>query len=122
MNFELVLMSRTNQTIVAQLSDSQGRIDAQLSRTRTSVTEHLQTAQELSLLRHSLSDELSHLSRELVSSISDNGEGKPTLLEDLETLHRNLKELESIKDYVQIIEHALKLRFVRISSVPDIYC
>jgi hypothetical protein len=39
-------------------------------------------------------------------------ESGPTLLEDIETLHRNLKELESVKGYVQVIEHALKLRYV----------
>jgi hypothetical protein len=37
---------------------------------------------------------------------------EPTLLEDIETLHRNLKELENVKSYVQVIEHALKLRLV----------
>lgn len=62
-------------------------------------------------MRHSLADELSYLSQELVSSLSGS-EGKPTLLEDLETLHRSLKELESVKGYVQVIEHALKLRYV----------
>lgn len=35
----------------------------------------------------------------------------PTLLEDVETLHRSLKELESVKGYVQIIENALKMRY-----------
>jgi RAD50-interacting protein 1 len=77
--------------------------------TRTSATTHLHTAQELSLVRHSLADELLDLSQELVSTISD-GDRQPTLLEDIETLHRSLKELQSVKGYVQIIEHALKLR------------
>jgi len=35
---------------------------------------------------------------------------QPTLLEDLETLQRNLKELESVKSYVQVIHRALSLR------------
>ncbi|KAF7792493.1 hypothetical protein EIP86_003534 [Pleurotus ostreatoroseus] len=70
---------------------------------------HIHTAQELSLLRHSLADELSFLSQELVSTL-DGPEGEPTLLEDIETLHRNLKELQSVKGYIQVIEHALKLR------------
>lgn len=39
-------------------------------------------------------------------------ESGPTLLEDVETLHRSLKELESVKGYIQVIEHALKLRYV----------
>lgn len=71
----------------------------------------MHSAQELSLLRHSLTDELSYLSRELVSSMSD-GETTPTLLEDIETLHRSLKELGSVKSYLRIIQHALTLRFV----------
>lgn len=70
---------------------------------------HFHTAQELSLLRHSLTDELSELSNELVSAMSD-GERKCTLLEDIETLHRTLKELQSVKGYVQIIQHTLDLR------------
>lgn len=42
--------------------------------------------------------------------MSDSQDTKATLLEDLETMHRNLKELESIKVYVQIVERALQLR------------
>jgi RAD50-interacting protein 1 len=81
-----------------------------IARTRESITEHLYTAQELSLLRHSLTDELAFLSQQLVSSLGG-PEEKPTLLEDVETLHRSLKELQSVKGYVQVVEHALKLRF-----------
>lgn len=70
---------------------------------------YLETVQELGLIRDSLSDELSYLSGELVSSMSG-PDRQPTLLEDLETLQRNLKELESVKDYVQVIHRALALR------------
>lgn len=99
----------THRCMLAQLSSSQSYLDALLSNTRSSAEEHLRTAKELATLRHSLADELSELSSELVSAMS--GErGQPTLLEDLETLHRNLKELESVKGYVQLVEHALKLR------------
>lgn len=72
---------------------------------------YLNTAKELSLLRHSLNDDLSDLTQELVS-FRYNEEREPVLLEDLETLHRNLKELQSVKQYVQIIEHVLILRWV----------
>lgn len=71
----------------------------------------MHSAQELSLLRHSLTDELSCLSRDLVSPMSD-GEATATLLEDVETLHRSLKELGSVKSYLRIIQYALTLRFV----------
>ncbi len=103
--------------VAAQLAHSQSNVDAVIARTREKATEHLHTAQELSLLRHSLADELSFLSGELVSSLSGPEEG-PTLLEDLEALHRSLKELESVKGYVQVIEHALKLRCVMLSDIP----
>ncbi|KAF8225806.1 hypothetical protein L208DRAFT_1425343 [Tricholoma matsutake] len=97
-----------NDELQANLSLSQSKVDILLAKTRTSAEIHLKSAQELSLVRHSLADELLDLSQELVSTISDGG--KPTtLLEDIETLHRSLKELQIIKRYVQIIEHALKL-------------
>ena len=82
-----------------------------IAQTRDRAKERLHTAQELALLRHSLADELTYLSEELVSSLSAPEEG-PTLLEDLEALHRSLKELESVKGYVQVIERALQLRCV----------
>ena len=74
------------------------------------MAEHLKTAQNLSLLRHSLADKLSDLSQELLA-LDYNEDREPMLLEDLETLHRNLKELQSVKEYVQAIHHALKLRY-----------
>jgi hypothetical protein len=46
-----------------------------------------------------------------VSSAAKHGGEISTLLEDIETLHRNLKELQCAKSYAQLIEHALKLRF-----------
>ncbi|KAI0935935.1 hypothetical protein AcW1_000312 [Taiwanofungus camphoratus] len=95
-------------SLKAELSQVRNDVDALIAKTRSSAKEQLSTAQQLSLMRHSLADELSYLSQELVSSLSGS-EGKPTLLEDLETLHRSLKELESVKGYVQVIEHALKL-------------
>jgi hypothetical protein len=103
--------SRTDWTVIAQLSSSQSDVTRLMSETRSSAGLHLHSAQELSLLGHSLADELSYLSRDLVSSMSEEQSG-PTLLEDIDTLHRSLKELESVKNYVQVIEHALKLRFV----------
>ncbi|KAA1468489.1 hypothetical protein DENSPDRAFT_833787 [Dentipellis sp. KUC8613] len=92
----------------ASLSTSRTEIQTLISQSRASAQSHLHTAQELSLLRHSLADELESLTSELVSSMSDS-DGRPTLLEDIETMHRNLKELESIKVYVQIVHHALRL-------------
>jgi hypothetical protein len=95
--------------VLVQLSLSQLKVDTLVTETRASVEKHIHSAQELSLVRHSLADELLDLSQELVSTMSD-GDRQSTLLEDIETLHRSLKELQSVKGYVQIIEHALKLR------------
>ena len=75
----------------------------------TSASLRLHSAQELSLLGHSLADELSSLFGQLLSDHSHQGES-PTLLEDLEAMHRNLREQESIKAYVQVIHRALQLR------------
>lgn len=73
----------------------------------------LESARELSLLRHALTDELTSLSEELVSSM-DASPGQPTLLEEVETMHRSLKELESINSYVGVIEKALILRYSKL--------
>ncbi|KAI8995431.1 TIP-1 family-domain-containing protein [Trametes punicea] len=100
----------------AKLADSQSSLDATITETRSKAADHLHTAQELSLLRHSLADELSFLSDELVSSLGE-PDSKPTLLEDLEALHRSLKELESVKGYVQVIEHALKLSEAAVEQI-----
>lgn len=70
---------------------------------------HLHSAQELSLLGHSLSDELSSLYGQLLTENSQQSDST-TLLEDLEAMHRSLKEQESVKAYVQVIHRALQLR------------
>ncbi|KAI0666341.1 TIP-1 family-domain-containing protein [Trametes maxima] len=114
---ELVEQTRRQlEELDTKLSHSQFAVDTAIAETRSKATEHLHTAQELSLLRHSLADELSYLSSELVSSLGG-PENEPTLLEELEALHRSLKELESVKGYVQVIEHALKLSEAAVEQV-----
>ncbi|CAL1696309.1 unnamed protein product [Somion occarium] len=97
-----------NAELHTKFISSQQHVDGLIAQTRESAQQHLHTAQELSLLRHSLTDELSYLSEQLVSTLSD-PDSKPTLLEEIETTHRSLKELESVKSYVKVIEHALHL-------------
>ncbi|KAK7064595.1 TIP-1 family-domain-containing protein [Favolaschia claudopus] len=97
-----------DEQLKADLAISQASLDALVSETREAAQNHMKTAQSLSLQRHSLADELSYLFNQLTSAMSD-GDSEPTLLEDIETLHRNLKELQSVKGYVRVIEHALKL-------------
>ena len=79
-----------------------------LSEARLETSAHLHTAQELSLLRHSLADELASLTEGLVSTFSAE-RSTPTLLEDIETMHRSLKEQENIKAYLETIHRALVL-------------
>ncbi|PCH33328.1 hypothetical protein WOLCODRAFT_111625 [Wolfiporia cocos MD-104 SS10] len=101
-----------------QLAQSRAAADALIAQTRQSAQAQLHTAQELSLLRHSLSDEVSYLSQQLVSSFSESTETVgPTLLEDLETLHRSLKELESVKAYVRVVQRALQLSEAAVKQV-----
>ncbi|KAJ7169459.1 TIP-1 family-domain-containing protein [Mycena filopes] len=97
-----------DEQLKANLSISQASVDALVLQTREAAETHTKTAQSLSLQRHSLADELSYLFSQLTSAMSD-GDSESTLLEDIETLHRNLKELQSVKGYVQVLEHALKL-------------
>ncbi|KAI0757326.1 RINT-1 family protein [Daedaleopsis nitida] len=111
----LVEQSRQRlEDLDTKLAHSQSSLDAVIAQTREKAAEQLHTAQELSLLRHSLADELTFLSRELVSEGTDEGS---TLLEDLEALHRSLKELESVKGYVQVIQHALTLSEAAVEQV-----
>ena len=57
----------------------------------------------------SLADELANLSEELVSTVTA-GPSQPSLLEEIEALHRSLKELESVKAYVRVVHQATRLR------------
>ncbi|KAF8649759.1 hypothetical protein AX16_005526 [Volvariella volvacea WC 439] len=97
-----------NDELQHKAASSQLEVDKLIGETRTTTATYLHTAQELSLLRHSLADELAGLNDVFISPLSDE-ETQPTLLEDIETLHRNLKELESVKGYLQIIERTLRL-------------
>ncbi|KAK7694298.1 hypothetical protein QCA50_001480 [Cerrena zonata] len=107
-----------NEELQSKLTMSQQSLDALIAQTRESAQDNLHTAQELSLLRHSLTDELSYLSEQLVSSLSD-PDGQPTLLEEIETMHRSLKELESVKGYLQVIEHALYLSETAVNQAKE---
>ena len=105
-----------NVSSLAQLEKSQRNVDDCIRETRKTAREQLVSAQELSLLRHSLADEVISLTEELDSSSLEETSG-PTLLEEIETLHRNLKELQSVKAYVQVIHRALQLRFVSLNHL-----
>ncbi|KAF9458336.1 TIP-1 family-domain-containing protein [Collybia nuda] len=108
-----------NDDLKTNLSLSRSKIDSLLIETQSLATIQLRTAQELSIVRHSLKDDLSDLSQDFVSAMFD-GERKSTLLEDLDTLHRNLKESQSIKGYVQIMQHALHLSEASVQQIRTV--
>jgi RAD50-interacting protein 1 len=91
------------------LAASHSNIQKLRSEQIENVTLRLHSAQEISLLGHSLIDELSSLFGQLLSDNSLPSE-PPTLLEDLESMHRRLREQESVRAYVQVIHRALQLR------------
>ncbi|KAK0198491.1 TIP-1 family-domain-containing protein [Armillaria mellea] len=113
---DVVQVQQHRDDVEARLALSKSRIDILIAETQVVAESHRRCAQELSLERHSLADELASLSQDLISSLSDVNRS-PTLLEDIETLHRDLKELQSVKEYVQIIEHALNLSELAVQQI-----
>jgi RAD50-interacting protein 1 len=91
------------------LAASHSNIQKLRSEQTANASLRLHSAQEISLLGHSLIDELSSLFGQLLSDSSQPSE-PPTLLEDLEAMHRRLREQESVRAYVQVIHRALQLR------------
>lgn len=97
--------------ISPQLIESEKEIDVLTTNTRIEAILQLDKAKELASLRDSLEDDLAYLSHDLVSALSPTGDDNgPTLLEDIETMHRALKELESVRSYVAVVERTLQLR------------
>ncbi|KAF8898463.1 TIP-1 family-domain-containing protein [Infundibulicybe gibba] len=101
-----------DEELGTELAISTSRVQSLIADSRNYAEQHIYTAQELSLLRHSLNDELLELSQELIPPTSESHED--TLLQDLEALHRALKELVSIKEYAQVIQRALELGYVQL--------
>ncbi|KAG2368779.1 TIP-1 family-domain-containing protein [Suillus spraguei] len=76
-----------------QLSASQQSIDLLITKTRVAALANLDTARGLAEDRELIENEMTYLSHEL----------------DIETMHRILKELESVRAYVAVIERTLTL-------------
>ena len=100
------------------MATSQLNIQKLRSEQTASASLRLHSAQELSLLGHSLVDELTPLFGQLLSDNSQPDEPS-MLLEDLEAMHRRLQEQKSVKAYVQVIHRALLLRYVASFLVPS---
>ncbi|KAF8559367.1 RINT-1 family protein [Imleria badia] len=100
----------TQVKLEQHLIESEKDIDILTTNTRIEAILQLDKAKELASLRDSLEDDLAYLSHDLVSALSPTGdENGPTLLEDIETMHRALKELESVQSYVAVVERSLQL-------------
>ncbi|KAF5374888.1 hypothetical protein D9758_000035 [Tetrapyrgos nigripes] len=110
--------SRSNE-LASRFNSSQAAKETLIKESRASAQSHLETSQELSLQRHLLADELDELYQALLPSF-DNGQGSSSLLKDIEVLHRNLTELEDIKGYVQVVEHALQLSESAIQEIRSL--
>ncbi|KLO20039.1 hypothetical protein SCHPADRAFT_863786 [Schizopora paradoxa] len=106
------------ERLQAQLLESQAFVNDLVRDTKAKATERLSSAQELALLRHSVADEILSLSEELSSA--NVSEMRPTLLEEIETMHRNIKELESVKGYVQVVQSALTLSERVVNAVKSL--
>ncbi|PVG00291.1 hypothetical protein CPB86DRAFT_805974 [Serendipita vermifera] len=102
------LSERESSKLQSELAQSTEKLTQErascVEQIRTTVT----TAQDAALLRHILSDDITALSEELVSSY-DHGIAQPTLLESLEDVHRKLNELEHVRQYVKVVQQGLKL-------------
>ncbi|KAH7104497.1 TIP-1 family-domain-containing protein [Auriculariales sp. MPI-PUGE-AT-0066] len=98
----------THDQLQAKADASQAATDTLVNDTLVDTRARLQAAQELSLSRYALMDDLAGLKDELTSSLSD-PDSQPTLLEELETLQRKLAELEHVRDYIRVVHHALGL-------------
>ncbi|KAF5384043.1 hypothetical protein D9757_006987 [Collybiopsis confluens] len=105
--------------LLSSLASSSSMVEKLISETSSTAHLHLETAQNLSLLRHSLTDELVDLTDGLLSSISSEP-GNPTLLEDIEALHRNLSDLQGVKGYAQVIKHVLELSESSIQQIESL--
>ncbi|KAI9572694.1 RINT-1 family protein [Boletus coccyginus] len=113
--------ARNTQVQLEQhLVESEKEIDVLTTSTRIEAILQLDKAKDLASLRDSLEDDLAYLSHDLVSAPSLTGDDNgPTLLEDIETMHRALKELESVRSYVTVVERTLQLSESALSQIRN---
>ncbi|CAE6432985.1 unnamed protein product [Rhizoctonia solani] len=89
-----------------RLGESQSSTNSFISTTVQQTKSLLDSAQELSLKRHLIADDILALRDELAPV---DPKGKSTLLSELEELHKRISELEGAKSYVQVLERGLQL-------------
>ncbi|KAF8322455.1 hypothetical protein DL93DRAFT_2223365 [Clavulina sp. PMI_390] len=71
----------------------------------------LATAKETALARYAVTDDISSLKDELVSTghASSLGDNSKTLLEEVEALHDRLDQLEQARTYLRVVQHGVQL-------------
>lgn len=116
---EVASTSESNaQALQHDLSESQSRVDILLAQTRSSAQSLSSQAAQFADQYHELQDDLGQLSEQLLS-MNSGADRPPTLLEDIEASHRKLAELQTIKEYVQVIRHSLELREAAVAQMRD---
>lgn len=105
-----------SQDLNQKLETSSATTARKITSTLTSASTYLHSAKELSLTRHSLVDQLSTLTEELLPSGQDK---QRTLLEELEDLHVRLNELQNARSYVAVIEKALELSEQAVAEIES---
>ncbi|CAG8732279.1 10317_t:CDS:2, partial [Acaulospora colombiana] len=102
------LSERESSKLQSELAKSTEKVTQERASCIEQIRETVTTAQDAALLRHILSDDITALSEEIVSSY-EHGITQPTLLEGFEDLHRKLNELEHVRQYVKVVQQGLKL-------------
>ncbi|KAF9065415.1 TIP-1 family-domain-containing protein [Rhodocollybia butyracea] len=116
---EFIESEKSEAELTPQLASSSSKVASLIAEAKSATHSHVETAENLSLLRHSLTDELVDLTENLLSSMSSEA-GSSTLLEDIETLHRNLNDLQGVRAYAQVIQHALALSESSIQQIESL--
>lgn len=111
-DLERVLRDTSARQVAAkqQLWESERALEAFITKTRVEAITLLENARDLASQRDGIEDDLAYLSHCLVSSLSPATEDNvATLLEDIEAMHRTLKELQSVRSYVAVVQRGLTL-------------
>ncbi|KAI6045100.1 RINT-1 family protein [Pisolithus marmoratus] len=100
------------------LLESEKALESFITKTRIEAITQLENARDLASQRDGLEDELAYLSHCLISSLSPATEDNvATLLEDIEVMHRTLKELENVRAYVAVVQRGLALSEAAVSQL-----
>ncbi|KAI6136895.1 TIP-1 family-domain-containing protein [Pisolithus sp. B1] len=105
-------------TTKQQLLESEKALETFITKTRVEAITQLENARDLASQRDGIEDDLAYLSHCLVSSLSPTTEDNvATLLEDIEVMHRTLKELQNVRAYVAVVQRGLALSEAAVSQL-----